>query len=218
MMVSGFGATASLGVGVMMIAKATRMSGLAGILAFMAGFGATEASAQFYARPFFYGGYYSGPIVVPVPRRPIGVSVGDVFDDLRDQGYRGLTLSGRRPDVLVIDAIDRNRQPVRLIVDAHDGEVLERFVRDVGIPAPSRGTAALNPDMRPGRDILSREAPRTSRPDSSAGDATTPLPPRRPDSVAQLPGSGAATGRPAPVAPARDPSLWAPSTPSAGTR
>lgn len=204
-------ATASNGEFVMVIAKATRMAGLAGLLAAMTGFAATEASAQYYPRPFFYGGYYSGPIVVPVPRRPVGTSVGDIFEDLRDQGYRSLTLSGRRPDILVVDAIDRNRQPVRLIVDAYDGEVLERFQRDAGTPAP-RGTAALNPDPR-----LPRETPR-ARPETPAGETANPLPPRRPDAVAQGPGSGAATGRPAPVAPARDPSLWAPQAPGAGTQ
>ncbi|MFY8114698.1 MAG: hypothetical protein ACOVOC_10800 [Rhabdaerophilum sp.] len=196
----------------MVIAKATRMAGLAGLLAAMAGFATTEASAQFYPRPFFYGGYYSGPIVVPVPRHPVGVSVGDIFEDLRDRGYRSLILSGRRPDVLVVDAIDRNRQPVRLIVDAHDGEVLERFQRDAGTPAP-RGTAALNPDPR-----FPREGAPRSRTEPSSGQAANPLPPRRPDAVAQLPGSGAATSRPAPVAPARDPSLWAPQGPAAGTQ
>lgn len=179
-----------------------------GALAILAGFASSEAAAQYYPRPFFYGGYYSGSVVVPVPRRPVGSPVADIFEDLRDQGYRSLTLSGRRPDVLVVDAIDRNRMAVRLIVDAYDGEILEKFPREAGTPAPPRGTAGLTPEPRLPRDT----APKATRPDGTANDAR-PLPPRRPDSVAQAPGvssTAPSANRPAPVAPARDPSLWAP--------
>lgn len=193
----------------MVIEISKRFAGLAGALALLAGFGAGEAAAQYYPRPFFYGGYYSGPIVVPMPRRPVGSPLGDIMEDLRDQGFRQMTLSGRRADTLIIDAMDRHRRPVRLIVDAYDGEILERFARDVA-PGP-RGTAGLNTDPR-----LPREAPRNTRPDIPSGQSETPLPPRRPDHVAQAPGSvlGVGPGRPAPVAPARDPSLWAPSAPA----
>jgi hypothetical protein len=193
----------------MVIATSKRIAGLAGALALMAGFSASDAAAQFYPRPFFYGGYYSGPIVVPVPRRPVGSPVGDIMEDLRDQGFRQITLSGRRPDVLIVDALDRNRRPVRLIVDAYDGEILERYARDAG-PGP-RNTAGLSPETR-----LPRETPRANRPETNPGEPATPLPPRRPDGMAQAPAGSAnpLTGRPAPVAPARDPSLWAPSAPA----
>lgn len=208
----------------------TRTTRIAGLLALLAGFGASEAAAQFYPRPFVYGGYYSysGPIVIPEPRRPVGSSVAHIFEDLRDQGFRSLTLSGRRPDVLVVDAIAPNRQPVRLIVDAYDGEILERYARQAAAPLAPRGPGSLGPDIRapreapPGTGGFMAE-PRSSRSTEVGNGTATPLPPRRQDNVAQGPNNAAPAigspnaARPAPVAPARDPSLWAPNKSQIGT-
>ncbi|MCA1998566.1 MAG: hypothetical protein LDL25_02135, partial [Hyphomicrobiales bacterium] len=155
-----------------------RRLGLAGGALLLSGIFA-PASAQFFARPFF-GGFY-GPVVVPapVPRAPIGMGAMAVLGELEDRGFRSLTIVARRPDVFVIDAVDPRRQTVRLIVDAYDGEILERFARE-------RDLTARTPDTR-------RDAPRTSRPDGAKPDdkaaektAEPPVPPRRPAYAASL--------------------------------
>lgn len=154
----------------------------------------TPAAGQFFPRPYIYGGYYSGPIAAPIPRRDVGLSTAEIFEDLRDRGFRPLGVASRRPDVIVIDAIDPRRQPVRLIVDIYDGEILQRFAREADTalaPQP------LNPDAR------KRKA---EKPSPEADKlAELPAPPRRPAD-----GSIATSPRPAPVAPARNPSEWLP--------
>lgn len=166
---------------------------------------ASEASAQYFPRPFFHGGYYSGRVVIPapVPRRPIGLDVADIFEDLAARGFRSLALAARRPDVIVIDAIDSRSQPVRLVVDAYDGDILERFAQPgVAARTPSLTPSPLSPDARK-RDQT--RSPGANAQPSDTRLAEIPAPPRRPSSVV-----GAPVGRPQPVAPARDPSLWAP--------
>jgi hypothetical protein len=190
-----------------------RRLGLAGGALLLSGIFA-PASAQFFARPFF-GGFY-GPVVVPapVPRAPIGIGAMAVLGELEDRGFRDLTIVARRPDVFVIDAVDPRRQAVRLIVDAYDGEILERFARE-------RDTAARAPDAR--RDAPRAIRPEGARPDDRAAEkspekspeklAEPPVPPRRPALAAApavAPPAARPAPRPAPVAPARDPSEWAP--------
>ncbi len=131
------------------------------------------------------------------------------MEDLRDQGFRQITLSGRRPDVLIVDALDRNRRPVRLIVDAYDGEILERYARDAGLAHATPRACLLKHACRAKPRVQTGPKPTLANP-------ATPLPPRRPDGMAQAPAGSAnpLNGRPAPVAPARDPALWAPSAPA----
>lgn len=175
---------------------------LAGGIALSVGM-ANEASAQFFPRPHLFGGYYSGPVYLPppVPRRPVGLGASEIFEDLRDQGFSSMSVASRRPDVFVIDAIDRRNQAVRLVVDAFDGEILERFAR--------RSDTARTPDrLSPDR----KDPTRSTRGEPPAGEtsvAELPAPPRRPGSAA--PSSGALPAlRPAPVAPPRSPADWAP--------
>lgn len=149
------------------------------------------AEAQVFPRPFLYGGYYSGPIAVPVPRRPVDLGAAEILDDLEERGYRSVTIAHRRPGVIVVDAIDPRRQPVRLVLDAYDGEILERFAREGNSP---RLPQDANPDAR------KRDADR-------GRVAEIPMPPRRPSSEAVNP----VAPRPAPVAPARPSSEWLPS-------
>ncbi len=174
------------------------LTGMAGGAALLLGL-AGEASAQFFPRPFLYGGYYSGPVVVPVPRGPIGLGIAEIFEDLRDRGYRPLGVASRREDVVVIDAIGPRNQPVRLIVDAYDGEILERFARQ-GDPARTLPGGALEPRKRD----HARPPGNTEARETDTRLAEVPVPPRR------ATGQPAPGTRPAPVAPARDPSLWAP--------
>ena len=170
-----------------------------GLMAAMTG----SASAQFYPRPFLYGGYYAGRIEIPapMPRQPATLDTSEIMDDLAQQGYRPVGVVSRRADVVIVDAISPRNTPVRLVVDAYDGEILERFVRE------NDGSRPLN-----GPDGRKRDQLRAPKPETKV--AEIPLPPRRPaaSNVAPAP-------RPAPVAPARDPSQWAPlnsvpSTPS----
>lgn len=175
---------------------------LAGGVALMAGMMAGEAAAQFYPYPPVYGGFYGGPVYPPppVPRRPVGLGASDIFEELAELGYRPLAVASRRPDVFVIDAMDRRNQPVRLVVDAYDGEILERFARP---DDPARTLPPLPADPR------RKEQAKTPKADTKV--AEIPLPPRRPgagnaaSSSAPLPAL-----RPAPVAPARNPADWAP--------
>lgn len=162
------------------------------------------ASAQVYVRPFGYGGIWRGDVVLPpVPRAPVGMHPSDIILDLEERGYHSMTISGRRNDVYIIDGMTRRNEPVRLVVDRFDGEILERFSR--------QSDAARRPPMP---DIVEpkREGERGSK--KSGSVAEIPAPPRRPAepeaAPASPPGTDLPARRPQPVAPARDPSLWAP--------
>lgn len=169
-----------------------------GLMAAMTG----SASAQFYPRPFLYGGYYAGRIDIPapMPRQPVTLDTSEIMEDLAQQGYRPVGVVSRRADVVIVDAISPRNTPVRLVVDAYDGEILERFVRENDAGRPLNG-----PDAR------KRDQVRAPKPETRV--AEIPLPPRRPatNTVTPAPIAPSATApRPAPVAPARDPSQWAP--------
>lgn len=166
---------------------------------------ADTASAQIYVRPFGYGGVWRGDVVLPpVPRAPVGMHPSDLILDLEERGYHSMTIAGRRSDVFIIDGMTRRNEPVRLVVDRFDGEILERFSR--------RTDAARRPPMP---DIIEpkRENERSKK---SGSVAEIPSPPRRPaepDVAPTIPPSADLPARrPQPVAPARDPSLWAPKT------
>ncbi|MGL5446257.1 MAG: hypothetical protein ACRDBL_02990, partial [Rhabdaerophilum sp.] len=73
----------------------------------------------------------------------------------------------RRPDVYVIEGISPRREPVRLIVDAYDGEILERFSR-------GRAAAALAPLPTPPMRRPNVEAPKSSPPPKVAGPSPAP--------------------------------------------
>lgn len=164
---------------------------------------ADTASAQVYIRPFGYGGVWRGDVVLPpVPRAPVGMHASDVILDLEERGYHSMTITGRRSDVYIIDGMSRRNEPVRLVVDRFDGEILERFQR--------RSDSARRPPMP---DIIEpkREGERSRK---SGSVAEIPSPPRRPAEPEAAPASPPLADlparRPQPVAPARDPSLWAP--------
>lgn len=179
---------------------------LAGGIALMAGSlgSATGALAQYYPHPHVYGGFYGGPAypAPPVPRRPVGLGASDIFEELAEQGYRPLGVAARRPDVFVIDAIDSRNQQVRLVVDAYDGEILERFAR----PGESSRTPPALPDIR--RKEQAREQPKAPKADTTV--AEIPMPPRRPGVAASSSSAPLPALRPQPVAPARNPADWAP--------
>lgn len=183
-------------------ARRAGMSVLAGALA-LAGL-TVPAAAQFFARPIFGGFYHSGPLYAPVPRGDVGIGALAVIEDLRDQGYRQVSIAARQPDVFVVDAVSPRGQPVRLIVDAYDGEILERMARNVAAASPE--SRRRDPALPPRGDSPAQPRSETLRPDGRV--AGLPIPPRRPGQPAEA--ARVSPQRPAPVAPARNPADWAP--------
>ncbi len=49
-----------------------------------------------------------------------------IVDELEDRGFRNLVVVARRPDVYVIEGVSPRTGAVRLVVDAYDGEILQR--------------------------------------------------------------------------------------------
>lgn len=174
-----------------------RKPGLLGIAAFVMGIAvAPQASAQVYFRGWagpvyaapFPGPYGGSGFALPRERR---LHPEIVLGELEDQGFQDVVLVSRRPDVYVIEGTSPRRERMRFIVDAFDGEVLERF---------NQGQA---PSAR-SNDAAGRPAG-TARP--TAGATPLPVPPRR-NAQASLPAPvpqppRAATTR----APVKD---WAP--------
>lgn len=185
----------------------TAGAALAGGIALMAGAlgSVTGALAQYYPHPHVYGGFFGGPayLAPPMPRRPVGLGASDIFEELAERGYRPIGVAARRPDVFVIDAIDSRNQQVRLVVDAYDGEILERFARP---GEPSRTLPTLPPDPR--RREQAREQVKSPKPDTTV--AEIPMPPRRPGAASASSSAPLPALRPTPVAPARNPADWAP--------
>lgn len=94
------------------------------------------------------------------PRQIVGM--------LDDDGYRLRGPMLRRGDVYVCDVVSVTGRPARLIVDAHDGHVLERFA--VGSRWRRFGEA---PDgLRPPRDVGDDGPSRSAENEDSAGRQT----------------------------------------------
>lgn len=177
-----------------------RLAGAAALLIV----GSAAASAQFYGpRPFFYGyagpihsfgPVYSGPAYRPGPRF---LHPADVTEILRDKGFRAVDVLHRQGDVFVVNAVSPRTGRTRLIVDAYEGEILERFA--VGSQRPVTTTGSVTP--RPATLPPARPATRAAPPPSASAQA--PLPPRRP--------AASPTPQPAQNQPvSRRPSDWAP--------
>lgn len=128
----------------------------------------------------------------------------DIPATLAEQGYRRVEILRRRGDVFVVEAISPQRQPVRLIVDAQDGEVLERFaIANLGEVTDRPGASRIN-------KAPAKKSSQTANPSSGPANETDtrplaalPVPPRRPASAESAAG-------PRIVAPARPSSQWAP--------
>jgi hypothetical protein len=159
---------------------------------------AGSAKAQFFAYGFRYG---PAPIVLPGPYFPgsahrFADDELDIVGDLRERGYSRIGVVQRRGDVVIVDAVSPRRQEVRLIVDAYDGEILQRFAY---AREPARKVAALrDPAARRSEpvkaDPAKKEAPRReplarepikplAQPASPPVAAAPPPPPRRPAAI-----------------------------------
>lgn len=130
-------------------------------------FSVMPAQAQFYIGPRVFAfsppGYIPG---YPAPRER-RLHPAMIVEELEDRGFRDLVLISRRPDVYVIEGVSPRREPVRLIVDAFDGEILERFSR-------GRATAAVAPLPTPPLRRPDAEAPQSAPPPKVAGPAPAP--------------------------------------------
>ena len=160
--------------------------GVIGSLTFFIGIGCVgHAHAQFYPAPLQYR--------APLPyHMPVGIHPAQIVEDLEARGYQFIGIAARRSDVFVVDAISPRNEPIRLIIDAFDGEILERFTR--GAPMQSNGKLP-----NAGR------IPNTGKVNEGMTSiiGALPLPPRRPNTPDM--------SQPRIVAPARPPSEWAPS-------
>lgn len=158
-----------------------------------AGFALALLGAQSAAQAQFYAGTFYAPIIVPraaIPYpsmpRPLALHPSEIFEELRERGFEPLGITGRRGEVYLVDAIGARREHVRLVVDAYDGEILERFAR-------------TNPNTRLPQPELKKQ---TSSKPLPGATAAQPTPPRRPVEPS--------TSKPQIVAPARPASDWAP--------
>lgn len=166
--------------------------------------GSVAASAQYYGpRPFVFGYagpvhgfgpvYRSGPVYPgPVYRGPRFLHPADIVEILRDQGFRSVDVLHRQGEVFVVNAISPRTGQTRLIVDAFEGNILERFSA-----GPQRRVTTTG-SVTPRTPTATPRASTNAAPSPSA-KAEASAPPRRP--VAQ----------PTPNQPvSRRPSDWAP--------
>ncbi len=90
----------------------------------------SAGSAQ--AQVFFHtwNERFSIPLYEPAPRyrieRDRRLHPSIIVDELEDRGFRDLVVVARRADVYVIEGVSPRTGAVRLVVDAYDGEIIQR--------------------------------------------------------------------------------------------
>ncbi|MBN8533971.1 MAG: hypothetical protein J0L51_07755 [Rhizobiales bacterium] len=146
---------------------------------------AAPAQAQIYVGPFgprafavpLYG--YGGGYYAPRERR---MHPSVIVEELEDRGFRDLVLVSRKPDVYVIEGMSPRREPVRLIVDAYDGEILERFTRgpvtSALAPLPTPPMRRTTPEAAPKSAPAARVAGPEPAPRAVPAIPTAPARPR----------------------------------------
>ncbi|CAN1535541.1 hypothetical protein MCEMSEM23_01557 [Rhabdaerophilaceae bacterium] len=157
---------------------------------------ATPATAQFRGA-LYYGGWrapaydfpYLGPdIRIPAERR---LHPAMIVDELEDRGFRDLVVVARQRDTYVLEGLNPRRERLRLVVDAFDGEILERFpVRTAALtasplpePPMRRSTALSQQPATSGPVPASPKAPAVSQ--APAPKLSLPQPPQRSTASAQ---------------------------------
>jgi len=195
--------------------RAAVLGGLAVTLAAPA-LKSTPAAAQLFFEPFSYRFQYPPPERdAEPPMRPREAS-----DAARSQGFEPVGRPTLNREVYVIDAQDRLGRPVRLIMDAYEGELLRVMPR---VDAPQRSgrddgprvIEGVGPDdaARPRRDAQprartpKREAAAPPRVESLKPIESRPLEPPRPVEAAKpaspdKPAVAATRPTPPPAAPA----------------
>jgi hypothetical protein len=165
------------------------------------------AQAQFYGGPFgprafaspFYG--YGGGYHAPRERR---LHPSMIVEELEDRGFRDLVLVSRKADIYVIEGVSPRREPVRLIVDAYDGEILERFSRGpvTSALAPSSTTLLPTPpSRRNGPDTAPKSAPAPKVAGPEPAPRAAPALPATPPTLARPRSTDWAPINSVPVAP-----------------
>lgn len=158
-----------------------RAAGMAMLLG-IAFTGAAEAQ-------YFRGFYAHGPVLYPpafVPQPGPVARPGFVLASLSARGYDVIGIAGRRGDVLIVDVMSPRDERLRLIVDAFDGEILERFAG-----SSARGAQTIRPQVSPrnGENAQRRDVSRDPAASRKGPEkvAELPVPPKRPVSTGALP-------------------------------
>jgi hypothetical protein len=203
-----------------------RLGLLAGTVVALAA-GTAAASAQFfpgygYGPRVFYRGYAGpvvgfapGPYFAPRPYAPPAYVTEEYLHPrqisaiLGRQGFRNIDVLSRRGDVFVVNAQSPRTGATRLIVDAYEGEIIERFAMAGDPPRQTSPRAPAPPRV----SVPNAPQPRTEQGTDSGG--TMPLPPRRPTAAVPASPTPALTPTPAPAATTppplvRRPSDWSP--------
>ncbi len=154
------------------------------------------------ARAQFFGSWGFGRTQPPAQLTP-----QDIVQRLSRAGFRVLQLRVNG-SVFLADVTDRAGQPLRLVVNAVDGAILQRFATiaprisgpEGGAPAPQPGFAPAPPGSGEAAPSGMRPRPPVSRAKPSPSEATMAPPPIPSSAVASPPGVTAA-----PVAAASPP-------------
>ncbi|WP_342361141.1 hypothetical protein [Terrarubrum flagellatum] len=207
-----------------MMRAMARVSIFAALAGATAGFMSAPAEAQL----FWGGGYYpfSGvrrpPIVsTPAPYLLEGIlTVGEVANMLREEGYRPLTRPVLNGDVYVAQVETADGARLRLVVHAYEGDIIERRLLGRGTPTARR------PSTRNEQAALPPKPPLPPAPEGTVVPPVTPAPVERaplaqPTAPAQeqaaVPANPAPQTTP-PVAPPREQQTVTPPKPATPPR
>lgn len=173
----------------------------------LAGLSLAAAPAQ---AQFFFD-YYAGPIrpapppYPPAPHGDVRLSPREIVQAVREQGYRPAGRPMLNRGVYALDANDRAGRPVRLIVEAYDGEILQALpaaMQPAGAPPMAGFADPGEPRVIPA-PIAPRQPqkPRAQKPPAPPASKAMQAEPAAP--VAPGPAVGAAPldSGPVPVAP-----------------
>lgn len=147
---------------------------------------------------------FSIPLYEPAPRyrieRDRRLHPSIIIDELEDRGFRDLVVVARRADVYVIEGVSPRTGAVRLVVDAYDGEIIQRDAirrSDARIVGEDRnsGISAGNVAALPTPPVRRLPAPDATAPKPVPPKVAGPLP----EPTVTAPARPAA---PAPSAPA----------------
>jgi hypothetical protein len=189
------------GIGTITMTGFSRLAAACIVTAGLAGFGAaTPAHAQLFGGWFSYS--YGPPEVAP----------GSVLiHRLARQGYRPTSALSRRGDVVVVDVVDRRGRPLRIIMSAADGSILQRFAM---APQPQpQGLFGYSQDGEPMPPRVA--APRARHHHPKPKTASRTVPPATPAPITGAPEAPAAghhpsvdvSARPATIEPVTPPPI-----------
>lgn len=170
--------------------------------------GTSGAEAQVFFRT--WNERFTIPLYEPAPRyrieRERRLPARVIVDELEDRGFRNLVVVARQPDVYVLEGISPRTGPVRLVVDAYDGHILQREARgrsDARIVEDPRGPLETRPStgLSPSGPAFVAALPtppvrRMPAPEAPAARSETPK------VAGPLPAPASAPPRPAVPAPA----------------